>query len=86
VNLDADGVLRSEFASIWKNNLNPKHPMIEQETLSKILEHGIMKGADFAEVFVEDSLTSSFNLIDQKNRSDPVVQLLRNRHTSSIRG
>ncbi len=40
--------------------------MIEQETLSKILEHGITKGADFAEVFVEDSLTSSFNLIDQK--------------------
>ena len=66
MNLDADGVLRSGFASIWKNNLNPKHPMIEQETLSKILEHGITKGADFAEVFVEDSLTSSFNLIDQK--------------------
>ena len=40
--------------------------MLKQETLSKIIEHGIGKGADFAEVFVEDSLTSSFNLLDQK--------------------
>ena len=40
--------------------------MISQETLSKILEHGLSRGTDFAEIFTEDSRVSSFNLLDRK--------------------
>ncbi|MEC7214898.1 MAG: DNA gyrase modulator, partial [SAR324 cluster bacterium] len=40
--------------------------MIKHETITKILEHGLSKGADFTEVFVEDSKSSSFNLLDRK--------------------
>lgn len=40
--------------------------MLSSETLAKLLEHGLAQGADFAEVFVEDSLSSSFNLLDRK--------------------
>ena len=40
--------------------------MLSAETIAKLLEHGLAQGADFAEVFVEDSLSSSFNLLDRK--------------------
>jgi len=40
--------------------------MIPTETLNKILEHGMSQGADFVEVFVEDSNSSSINLLDEK--------------------
>lgn len=40
--------------------------MIATETLAKLLEHGLTQGADFAEVFVEDSSNSSINLLDRK--------------------
>ena len=40
--------------------------MISQETLSKILDHGLSRGADFAEIFTEDSRVSSINLLDRK--------------------
>ena len=40
--------------------------MINQETLSKILEKGLSRSADFVEIFVEDSNVSSINLLDRK--------------------
>lgn len=40
--------------------------MLTKNTVAKILESGIMHGADFTEVFVEDSISSSINLLDQK--------------------
>ena len=42
------------------------HTMLTKNTVAKILESGIMHGADFTEVFVEDSISSSINLLDQK--------------------
>ncbi|MBC8258407.1 MAG: TldD/PmbA family protein [SAR324 cluster bacterium] len=40
--------------------------MLAENTVTKILEHGLRQGADFTEVFVEDSVSSSINLLDQK--------------------
>ena len=40
--------------------------MLSENTVNKILEHGLKQGADFAEVFVEDTVSSSINLLDQK--------------------
>ena len=40
--------------------------MLSEKTVKKILEHGLKQGADFTEVFVEDTLSSSINLLDQK--------------------
>ncbi len=40
--------------------------MLSENTVKKILEHGLKKGADFSEVFVEDSVSSSINLLDHK--------------------
>ena len=40
--------------------------MLSENTVKKILEHGLKKGADFTEVFVEDTVSSSINLLDQK--------------------
>jgi len=40
--------------------------MLSENTVKKILEHGLKQGADFSEVFVEDTVSSSINLLDQK--------------------
>ena len=40
--------------------------MFNENTAAKILEYGLQQGADFTEVFVEDSISSSINLLDQK--------------------
>ena len=40
--------------------------MLTENTVAKIFESGIEQGADFTEVFVEDSVSSSINLLDQK--------------------
>ena len=40
--------------------------MLSENTVAKILEYGLQQGADFTEVFVEDSVASSINLLDQK--------------------
>ena len=40
--------------------------MLNENTVAKILEYGLQQGADFTEVFVEDSVDSSINLLDQK--------------------
>jgi len=40
--------------------------MLSKNTISKILDCGKSQGADFTEVFVEDSFSSSINLLDQK--------------------
>ena len=40
--------------------------MLSEKTVKKILEHGLKQGADFTEVFVEDTFSSSINLLDQK--------------------
>ena len=40
--------------------------MLSENTVKKILEHGLKQGADFTEVFVEDTVSSSINLLDQK--------------------
>ena len=40
--------------------------MLSENTVKKILEHGLKQGADFTEVFVEDTISSSINLLDQK--------------------
>ncbi|MBG56057.1 MAG: peptidase C69 [Deltaproteobacteria bacterium] len=40
--------------------------MLSENLVKKILESGLKKGADFTEVFVEDSVSSSINLVDQK--------------------
>jgi TldD protein len=40
--------------------------MLNENTVAKILEYGLQQGADFTEVFVEDSVASSINLLDQK--------------------
>ena len=40
--------------------------MLNENTVAKILEYGLQQGADFTEVFVEDSVSSSINLLDQK--------------------
>ena len=40
--------------------------MLSDNTVKKILEHGLKQGADFTEVFVEDTVSSSINLLDQK--------------------
>ncbi|MDC0188295.1 TldD/PmbA family protein [bacterium] len=39
---------------------------MSENTVKKILEHGLKQGADFTEVFVEDTVSSSINLLDQK--------------------
>ena len=43
-----------------------KKTMLNENTVAKILEYGLQQGADFTEVFVEDSVSSSINLLDQK--------------------
>ena len=40
--------------------------MLSENTVKKILEHGLKQGADFTEVFVEDTVSSSINLLDHK--------------------
>ena len=40
--------------------------MLSENTVKKILEHGLKQGADFTEVFVEDTVSSSINLVDHK--------------------
>ena len=40
--------------------------MLSENTVKKILEHGLKQGADFTEVFIEDTVSSSINLLDQK--------------------
>ena len=40
--------------------------MLNENTVAKILEYGLQLGADFTEVFVEDSVASSINLLDHK--------------------
>ena len=40
--------------------------MLSENTVKKILEHGLNQGADFSEVFVEDTVSSSINQLDQK--------------------
>ena len=40
--------------------------MLSENTILKIIECGQRQGADFSEVFVEDSFSSSINLLDQK--------------------
>jgi TldD protein len=40
--------------------------MLAESTVSKILEHGLSQGADFAEVFAEDSVSSNVSLLDRK--------------------
>ncbi len=40
--------------------------MLSENTVKKILEHGMKQRADFTEVFVEDTVSSSINLLDQK--------------------
>ena len=40
--------------------------MLNENTVAKILEYGLQQGADFTEVFVEDSVASSINLLDKK--------------------
>ena len=40
--------------------------MLSENTVKKILDHGLKQGADFTEVFVEDTVSSSINLLDQK--------------------
>ena len=40
--------------------------MLTENTVAKIFESGLQQGADFTEVFVEDSVSSSINLLDQK--------------------
>ena len=40
--------------------------MLSENTVKKILEHGLKQGADFTEVFIEDTVSSSINLLDHK--------------------
>ncbi len=40
--------------------------MLPENIVKKILDYGIKQGADFTEVFVEDTVSSSINLLDQK--------------------
>ncbi len=40
--------------------------LLRQETVHKLLELGLARGADFAEVFAEDSDSSSIDLLDRK--------------------
>ena len=40
--------------------------MLSKNTISKIVDCGDSQGADFTEVFVEESLSSSINMLDQK--------------------
>ena len=40
--------------------------MLSKNTIEKILECGKSQGSDFTEIFVEDSSSSSINLLDQK--------------------
>ena len=40
--------------------------MLTENTVAKIFESGRQQGADFTEVFVEDSVSSSINLLDKK--------------------
>ena len=40
--------------------------MLSTNTISKIIECAQSRGADFSEVFVEESLSSSINLLDKK--------------------
>ena len=40
--------------------------MLSQATVEKVIGHALSKGADFAEVFAEESETSSINLLDRK--------------------
>ena len=40
--------------------------MLSESTVSKILDHGRRQGADFAEVFVENSIVSNLTLLDRK--------------------
>ena len=40
--------------------------MLSESTVSKILDHGRQQGADFTEVFVEDSIVSNLTLLDRK--------------------
>ena len=41
--------------------------MLNENTVAKILEYGLQQGADFTEVFVEDSVASSINLLAVSN-------------------
>ena len=36
--------------------------MLSENTVKKILEHGLKQGADFTEVFIEDTNSSSINI------------------------
>ncbi len=40
--------------------------MLAENIVAKIFDSGLQQGADFTEVFVEDSVSSSINLLDQK--------------------
>ena len=40
--------------------------MLPATTIDKILDLGLSRGADFAEVFVEESETSAIQLLEQK--------------------
>ena len=40
--------------------------MLSKSMISKILDHGRQQGADFTEVFVEDSVSSNLSLLDRK--------------------
>ena len=40
--------------------------MLNENIVAKIFESGLEQGADFTEVFVEDSVSSSINLLDQR--------------------
>ena len=40
--------------------------MLVDQTIAKVLEHGLHQGADFAEVFIEDSVSRSLDLLDRK--------------------
>ena len=40
--------------------------MLADQTIAKVLEHGLRQGADFAEVFIEDSVSRSLDLLDRK--------------------
>jgi TldD protein len=40
--------------------------MLSEQTIAKVLDCGLQQGADFAEVFVEDSVNRSLDLLDKK--------------------
>ncbi|MEC8545174.1 MAG: DNA gyrase modulator, partial [SAR324 cluster bacterium] len=56
---------RSQYFSISPTHLS-RIAMLADQTIAKVLEHGLRQGADFAEVFIEDSVSRSLDLLDRK--------------------